>query len=64
MSYLTRKIHAGEEGWLTSLKEIQLRIEDWYESELEKFKYQSRVQISRHLRKSKLFIMKFTRKKT
>ena len=40
-SYMTRKIYAGEEGWLTSLKEIQLRIEDWYQSELQKVKYQS-----------------------
>ena len=42
-SFLTRKVHAGEIDWVTSLKEIQLRIEDWFEAELEKVKYQSRV---------------------
>ena len=43
-SFLTRKVHSGEAGWLTSLKEVQLRIEDWFEAELQKVKYQSRVE--------------------
>ena len=42
-SYLTRKIHSGEFGLLASLREVQLRIEGWFESEVQKIKYQSRI---------------------
>ena len=42
-SFLTRKVHAGESGWLPALREIQLRIEEWFDTELQKVKYQSRV---------------------
>ena len=42
-SFLTRKVHSGETRWLTALKEVQLRIEKWFDEELEKVKYQSKV---------------------
>ena len=54
-SYLTRKIHSGEQGWLTPLKEVQLRIEEWFDSELEKVKYQSRVEDIQSSEKVRIF---------
>ena len=36
-------MHAGEAGWLPALKEVQMKIEEWFEAELQKVKYQSRV---------------------
>ena len=42
-SYLAKKVHAGEESWLTSLREMYLRVEYWLDSELQKIEYQFRV---------------------
>ena len=40
---MTRTVYAGESGWLPALREIKLRIEEWFRTELQKVKYQSRV---------------------
>ena len=42
-TYLTRKVQQGEMGCLATLKEVQLRVEDWFSIEVEKVKHQSRV---------------------
>ena len=42
-SYLTRKVKLGEGACLAPLREIQLRIENWFAAEVEKIKHQSRV---------------------
>ena len=41
--YLTRKVQSGQREFLPALKEVQLRIEDWFASEVEKVKHQARV---------------------
>ena len=54
-SHLTRKIQAGEINWLPALKEVQLRIEDWFQAELEKVKYQSRVDDVQYSEKIRIY---------
>ena len=54
-SYLTRKVHTGEQGWFPALREIQLRIEDWFDTELQKIKYQSRVADIQESEKVRIF---------
>ena len=54
-SFLTRKVHAGESGWLPALREIQLRIEEWFDTELQKVKYQSRVDDIQESEKVRIF---------
>ena len=54
-SYLTRKIQSGETSWLAALREVQLRIEDWFEEELDKIKYQSRVDDVQNSEKVRIF---------
>ena len=52
-AFLTKKVHSGEFRLLSALKEVQVKIEDWFETELQKVKYQSRVndiQISEKVR--------------
>ena len=42
-TYLCRKVRGGEAANLVHLREIQLKIEDWFTQEVEKIKHQSRV---------------------
>ena len=52
-AFLTKKVHSGEFRLLPSLKEVQVKIENWFETELQKVKYQARVndiQISEKVR--------------
>ena len=42
-SYLTRLIHDGHQDRLVSLREVQMKIKEWFEDEVEKVKHQSRV---------------------
>ena len=42
-AYLTCKVQAGETGKLFALREVQLQIEEWFTTEVEKVKFQSRV---------------------
>ena len=42
-SFLTRKVKLGSPGSLPALREIQLSIEEWFETEVQKVKHQSRV---------------------
>ena len=54
-SFLTKKVHSGDIGWLPSLKEVQLKIEDWFEVEVQKIKYQSRVKDIQDSEKVRIF---------
>ena len=54
-SYLTKQVKLGMRGSLTSLREIQLSIEDWFTDEVEKIKHQSRVDDVQHSEKVRIF---------
>ena len=43
-SYLTRKVHEGHPESLVNLREVQIEIEEWFKTEVEKVKHQSRVE--------------------
>ena len=43
LSFLGKKIHSGESSLLPALRETQFRIDDWFEAEIEKIKYQTKV---------------------
>ena len=43
-TYLCRKVRSGEAAHLVHLREIQLKIVEWFAQEVEKVKYQSRVE--------------------
>ena len=52
-SYLSRRVQEGVTDYLTPLREVQLRIEDWYSKKVERVKHQARVddiQISEKVR--------------
>ena len=42
-SFLTKKVQEGFPEYLPSLRETQLRIQNWFEAEVQKVKYQTRV---------------------
>ena len=42
-TFLIKRIHSGNLELLPALREVQVRIEDWFENELQKVKYQARV---------------------
>ena len=42
--YLTKQVQSGRVEMLPALREVQLRIQDWFDSEVEKVKHQARVE--------------------
>ena len=54
-SYLTRKLRHGEAGSLAALREVQLKIEDWFATEVDKVKHQSRVDDVQQSEKVRIF---------
>ena len=42
--HLSKKLQSGQLSLLPTLREVQLRIEEWFETEVEKIKHQSRVE--------------------
>ena len=49
--YLTKQVQSGRVEMLPALREVQLRIQDWFDSEVEKVKHQGRVRIFIYLKK-------------
>ena len=43
-TYLVKKMQGGNRGLLPALKEVQIRIEDWFSTEVERVKYQAKVE--------------------
>ena len=54
-SYLTKKVHSGDHRILPTLRLVQDKIEAWFDTELNKIKYQARVDDIQESEKVRIF---------
>jgi hypothetical protein len=60
--YLTKKVQTGETEMLPALREVQLRVVEWFETEVEKVKNQSRVEDIKTSQKVRIYHHELHRK--